>query len=172
MVARDGEIYYTLARGQFDPPDNFPYTLDGKEKESLVAERERLFSQGKMFRVILTVSLCSFLQGFVQSSINSATLYASHLKVRYITEKKLQADIDAHDWALGAMNCSPYLAAAFIGAPLSLAMNQWVGRRGAITISALLIIASSVGSAFAPDWRSLLGVRIIGGIGMSKRFRS
>ncbi|KAM0427792.1 hypothetical protein ACHAPT_007249 [Fusarium lateritium] len=68
-------------------------------------------------------------------------------------------------WQLGGMNAVPFLAAAFPGAPLSLPVNYCFGRRGALGISALLIIASSLGSAFASTWQQVLGARIVGGIG-------
>jgi MFS family permease len=70
-------------------------------------------------------------------------------------------------WQLGGMNAIPFLTAAFPGAPLSLPVNYCFGRRGALGISALLIIASSLGSAFASTWQQVLGARIVGGIGES-----
>ncbi|KAJ4309901.1 hypothetical protein N0V84_011256 [Fusarium piperis] len=69
-------------------------------------------------------------------------------------------------WQLGGMNAIPFLTAAFPGAPLSLPVNYCFGRRGALGISALLIIASSLGSAFASTWQQVLGARIVGGIAM------
>lgn len=68
-------------------------------------------------------------------------------------------------WQLGGMNAIPFLTAAFPGAPLSLPVNYCFGRRGALGISALLIIASSLGSAFASTWQQVLGARIVGGVG-------
>ncbi|CAF3453917.1 unnamed protein product [Fusarium graminearum] len=65
---------------------------------------------------------------------------------------------------LGAMNAIPFLTAAFPGTVLSLPVNYCLGRRGALGLSALLIIASSIGSGFAHTWQQILGARVVGGI--------
>ncbi|CAG1966395.1 unnamed protein product [Fusarium graminearum] len=67
---------------------------------------------------------------------------------------------------LGAMNAIPFLTAAFPGTVLSLPVNYCLGRRGALGLSALLIIASSIGSGFAHTWQQILGARVVGGIAM------
>ncbi|KAL2875899.1 hypothetical protein SGCOL_008895, partial [Colletotrichum sp. CLE4] len=56
--------------------------------------------------------------------------------------------------------------AAIVGAPMSLPLNYWMGRRGAIAVAAALIFASSLASGFVHTWQQLLGVRIINGLGM------
>lgn len=63
------------------------------------------------------------------------------------------------------MNAIPFLTAAFPGTVLSLPVNYCLGRRGALGLSALLIIASSIGSGFAHTWQQILGARVVGGIG-------
>uniref|UniRef100_A0A8H7TMK6 Major facilitator superfamily (MFS) profile domain-containing protein n=1 Tax=Bionectria ochroleuca TaxID=29856 RepID=A0A8H7TMK6_BIOOC len=136
-----------------------------EELDSLKAEREQVFFQSGILPVILTVALAAFLQGHVQSSINAGSLFESLLK---LDAGSTQNEIGTRkkDWEIGGMNASPFLAAAIIGAPISLPTNYYIGRRGALIVSALLIIASSVSSAFCQDWIQLLGVRIIGGVGM------
>ncbi|WXC52845.1 hypothetical protein QX201_012512 [Fusarium graminearum] len=71
---------------------------------------------------------------------------------------------------LGAMNAIPFLTAAFPGTVLSLPVNYCLGRRGALGLSALLIIASSIGSGFAHTWQQILGARVVGGIGFVANF--
>ncbi|KPM41126.1 hypothetical protein AK830_g5433 [Neonectria ditissima] len=159
-VARVADVYYDVAKG--DTPDtDLPVTLADDEKLSLVAEREKLFSQRGMLVVICTVSLAAFLQGHVQSSINAGSLFANNVGIDRDESNEAGAN-----WKLGAMNASPFLAAAFPGAPLSLPVNYCVGRRGALGLSAVLIIASSLGSALAKTWVQVLGARIVGGVGM------
>ncbi|KAI1019299.1 hypothetical protein LB503_009207 [Fusarium chuoi] len=58
----------------------------------------------------------------------------------------------------------PYFTAALLGSPMSLPINISIGRRGALTVSAFLIIASSIGSALCQKWYQLLLVRIIAGV--------
>ncbi|ENH65098.1 Putative polyol transporter 2 [Fusarium oxysporum f. sp. cubense race 1] len=130
-VAKNGNYYYRLSKGLItNLSPVVELTLD--EKESLVAERERLFSQRGMLIIICTSN---------------------------------GADSTAQ-WQLGGTNAIPFLTAAFPGAPLSLPVNYCLGRRGALGFSALLIIASSIGSAFAVTWQQILGARIIGGVAM------
>ncbi|KAF4981998.1 hypothetical protein FDECE_17595 [Fusarium decemcellulare] len=158
-VARNGRYYYLLSKGHVHNPSAV-VALKPAEKEALVAERDYLFSQRGMAVVISTLALAAFLQGYEQSSLNSGSLFVETVGI-YIREPNARAN-----WQLGSMNAMPFLMAAFLGAPLSLPINYCLGRRGALGLSALLIIASSVGSAFATTWIQVLGVRVVSGIAM------
>ncbi|KAG5754181.1 hypothetical protein H9Q69_006413 [Fusarium xylarioides] len=166
-VAKNGNYYYRLSKGLITNLSPV-VELTQDEKESLVAERERLFSQRGMLIIICTVSLAAFLQGHVQSSINAMSLFVETVGIDIQRQDDTQsngADSTAQ-WQLGGMNAIPFLTAAFPGAPLSLPVNYCLGRRGALGFSALLIIASSIGSAFAVTWQQILGARIVGGVAM------
>ncbi|KAF5003939.1 hypothetical protein FDECE_9528 [Fusarium decemcellulare] len=183
-------------------------TLEEKDIEALVNEREKLFSGKGMLVIILTVSLAAFLQGHFQSSVNAGSMFAEtvgidittrHIAInldtsgrefdmRFITDgirgisngtyrddyfsSRTGLDVTGHqpsktaEWQLGGMNAIPFLVAAFPGAPLSLPVNYCFGRRGALVISAWLIVASSLGSAFATKWYHILGARVIAGLAM------
>lgn len=120
-----------------------------------------------MLSIICTVSLAAFLQGHVQSSINAMSLFVETVGIGIEDHGETQGNGSSRtaQWQLGAMNAIPFLAAAFPGAPLSLPVNYCLGRRGALGLSALLIIASSIGSGFAKTWQQVLGARVVGGIG-------
>ncbi|CZR38379.1 uncharacterized protein FPRO_06430 [Fusarium proliferatum ET1] len=166
-VAKNGNYYYRLSKGLITNLSPV-VELTQDEKESLVAERERLFSQRGMLIIICTVSLAAFLQGHVQSSINAMSLFVETIGIDIQRQDDTQsngADSTAQ-WQLGGMNAIPFLTAAFPGAPLSLPVNYCLGRRGALGLSTLLIIASSIGSAFAVTWQQILGARIVGGVAM------
>lgn len=145
---------------------NLLVSLKEEEKRGLVSEQDELRGQFRqIFPVVLTVGCAAFLQGHVQASINCASLYAQWLQ---------HPSSDGQDpsqgwlwqWKLGAMNASPFFAAALIGAPSALLFNYWIGRRGAITVAAVTILASSLGSAWTTSWWQLLCVRIVNGVGM------
>ncbi|KAI5918159.1 hypothetical protein F4810DRAFT_693549 [Camillea tinctor] len=162
-VAKDVHSYDEVV--QSDDPNlayNLPIVLTPEERAALRAEKEVLFSERNMFIVILTVSLAAFLQGFVQSSINSASLYADQFGLP-LPSPDPNAQIDIR---LGATNASPFFFAALAGCWLALPINDRVGRRGAMAIAACLIIASSLGSVWCQTWYQLFSVRIINGIGM------
>ncbi|KAK8136548.1 sugar transporter [Apiospora sp. TS-2023a] len=165
-VAKDVRTYDGVARSE-DPAagSGLPVTLKPEEKEALKAEKDVLFSERGMFVVILTVSLAAFLQGFVQSSINGASLYSDRFapgSQNVTGNSKPPAAV----WKLGAANASPFLFAAVLGCFASLPINDLVGRRGAMAVAAILIFSSSLGSAWCRSWGSLFGVRAINGIGM------
>ncbi|KAH7024090.1 hypothetical protein EDB80DRAFT_699202 [Ilyonectria destructans] len=165
-IAKNSLDYYHFAKGS-SRDASLPVDLTSTERDSLVAEREKLFLKKGMFIVICTVSLAAFLQGHVQSSINAGSIFADRVGIeRPKNAKDTGFNTSAEDWKLGAMNAIPFLTAAFPGAPLSLPVNYCLGRRGALGLSALLIVASSLGSAFATTWVQLLGARVVGGVGM------
>jgi MFS family permease len=105
------------------------------------------------------VCLAGILQGWVQSSINSATLF-------FPAAFGLDAKNSYNEWIIGITNAAPFVFSALLGCPLVYPLNRWVGRRGAILVAAALIFASSLGSAFAQGWVQLFTCRIFNGIGM------
>jgi len=163
-VAKEIRAYDEVARSP-DPHAgrNLPVQLTADEKLALKREKDSLPSEPTMLVVILTVSLAAFLQGFVQSSINGASLYPETFGLK--SDLTMSSPDPTPDWKLGAVNASPFLSAALVGCWLALPTNDLVGRRGSMAIAACLIFASSLGSVFCESWQQLLGVRIIGGIG-------
>jgi MFS family permease len=167
-VAKDIRTYDEVARNMATQT-NLLVSLEEEEKRGLVSEQDELRGQFRqIFPVILTVGCAAFLQGHVQASINCASLYAQWLQpLPPNGQKPPQGWL--WQWRLGAMNSSPFFAAALIGAPSALLFNYWIGRRGAITVAAVMILASSLGSAWTASWWQLLCVRVVNGVGMSHR---
>lgn len=172
-VGKDIRTYDDIARSSdLNAGSDLPVQLTEQEKRALRAERDVLFSERGMFIVILTVSLAAFLQGHVQSSINGASLYMNQFGLGSgNTASSTSNDtvdtpaVTDDDWKIGAANAAPFLFAGLVGCPLSLPVNDLVGRRGAMAVAAVLIITSSLGSAFVRSWYQLFGVRVINGVG-------
>lgn len=159
-VAKDIRFYDVVAQGENpDTRGNIVVNLTPEEKKALKTEKNTIFSQTGMFIVILTVSLAAFLQGFVQSSINGASLYPKLF---------IEADEDqgGFSWKLGAANSAHWFSAALLGCWASLPLNDLIGRRGSMAVAATLVFISSIGSAFCHTWVQLFGVRIVNGVGM------
>ncbi|TGJ79941.1 hypothetical protein E0Z10_g8826 [Xylaria hypoxylon] len=171
QVAKDIRIYDRVARSK-DPHagKDLPVELTAEEKIALKREKDSLPSEPTMLIVVLTVSLAAFLQGFVQSSINGASLYAKEFGLETVKSPEVMGGSPpkptSNGWKLGAVNASPYLFAALVGCWLALPINERVGRRGAMAIAACLIFTSSLGAAFCSNWQQLFGVRVLNGIGM------
>ncbi|KAH8159842.1 hypothetical protein CIB48_g8405 [Xylaria polymorpha] len=169
QVGKDIRIYDAVARSEDPNADrNLPVKLTAREKLALKKEKDSLPSETTMLIVVLTVSLAAFLQGFVQSSINGASLYANEFGLDTVKPDigSSPSKPTANEWKLGAVNASPFLFAALVGCWLALPINERFGRRGAMAIAACLIFASSLGSAFCDDWKQLFAARVFNGIGM------
>lgn len=164
-VGKNIRLYDEAARQpqEFDERNALLVRLTQKEKKALRNEKDNLFSERGMLIVIGTVSLAAFLQGFVQSSFNGASLYQAQYG---LTEPRVPNQVTLDDWKLGAANASPWFSAAILGCPLSLPINYWFGRKGGISVAALMIMCSSIAAVFATSWTALLGIRILNGIGM------
>jgi hypothetical protein len=108
-VAKNLASYDEEARGARDqnlPP--LPVTLSQKEKEALTNEKDKLLSQSKgLVITVLTVSLAAILQGYVQSSINSATLFFPQIY-------KVEGTAKRRNYIVGATNAAPFLFAAVV----------------------------------------------------------
>ena len=122
--------------------------------------------QPKQLKVtIITLCVAAVVQGWNQTASNGANL---DWPVQFgLQQKGTCGPTGANAWIFAIVNASTYLAASLVGCWLSDPANEYVfGRRGAICISALLILAAIIGSATAQGWRELLGFRVLLGIGM------
>lgn len=202
-----GVAYNRVAHNEHDSVRNpLQVTLREEEKEALRNERDKLFSERDIMKVTVVVCMAAFLQGHVQASFNSSSLFPAHLgavsitgshKLQSIVEDERNAtshnipaldgtalnadasntDTSIETWALGGLNAIPWFTAALLGCSLAPIVNNIFGRKGAIAISASLILISSIASSLIPlvrypdidtwnqRWWILFSFRIINGIG-------
>lgn len=71
-----------------------------------------------------------------------------------------------NEWIVGLVNAGPYIGSAFLGCWCSDAINYYLGRRGAIFISAVICLLTPIGGAVSQSWEQLLITRLLMGIGM------
>ena len=71
-----------------------------------------------------------------------------------------------NEWLIGIINAGPYIGSAFIGCWLSDPINNYLGRRGTIFISAVFCLLTPIGGAVSQNWEQLLITRLLMGIGM------
>jgi MFS family permease len=64
------------------------------------------------------------------------------------------------------VNAAPYIASAFIGCWLSDPCNNYLGRRGTIFLTGIILLVTPISSAFTQTWEQLFAVRLVLGIGM------
>ncbi|KAH9899093.1 sugar transporter-domain-containing protein [Xylariomycetidae sp. FL2044] len=177
LVAKDIYVYDMVARGHPDYVSrSLPVKLERDELDALRDEKDRLFSERKMIIVSVSVAIAALLQGHVQSSINGGAAFPTQLG--FGSDPSLARDgtqpnsAQSSDWALGATNAMPYLVTALAGVWVATPVNDRLGRRGAIMVSAVLVLVSSVVSALCLlldrniRWKVLIGVRVVNGLGM------
>jgi hypothetical protein len=108
-VAKNLASYDDDARGTRDqtlPP--LPVILSEEERVALTNEKDKLRAQSNgLIITVLTVSLAAFLQGHVQSSINSATLFFPQIY-------GVEGTMKQKNYIIGATNAAPFLFAAVV----------------------------------------------------------
>jgi len=139
--------------------------LDEQERDVLREERTHKWRQPfALYATIVTCSIGAAVQGWDQTGSNGANL-------SFPTQFGI-ANPDVHNkdpWIVGVVNAAPYLAAAVCGCWLSDPLNNYLGRRGTIFISAIFCLFSVLGSGFTQNWQQLFGCRFLLGIGMGTK---
>ncbi|KFZ23937.1 hypothetical protein V502_01583 [Pseudogymnoascus sp. VKM F-4520 (FW-2644)] len=115
-----------------------------------------------LYFTIATCSIGAAVQGWDQTGSNGANL-AFH--------QVFGIDTDSlHDtFIVGLVNAAPYIASALLGCWISDPLNFYLGRRGAIFISAIFCLFPVIGSALCQTWEQLLICRLLMGIGMGAK---
>ncbi|RYP21379.1 hypothetical protein DL765_002280 [Monosporascus sp. GIB2] len=147
-------------------PDNYGEEIVGAEaldEAEMKALRDEVEHKWRMpWRLFLTIVTCSIgaaVQGWDQTGSNGATIFFPEF---YGIGGKSD-----HDTLLtGLVNAGPYLGSAFIGCWLSDPVNNIIGRRGVIFVSAHFCLWPVIGSAFCQTWPQQLACRLLMGIGM------
>ncbi|KAL4882907.1 hypothetical protein BJY04DRAFT_226921 [Aspergillus karnatakaensis] len=113
-----------------------------------------------------TIILCSIgaaVQGWDQTGSNGANL---SMPEKLGLPQHDHPDAERNQWILGALNAAPYMASAVIGCWLSDPCNFYLGRRGAIFLSAIFCLISPFGQAVSQTWPQLFATRALLGLGM------
>ncbi|KAI0884081.1 uncharacterized protein GGS22DRAFT_18981 [Annulohypoxylon maeteangense] len=146
-------------------PNDFE-DIDGEEAldevEKTVLRDETLHRWRMPARLFLTIATCSIgaaVQGWDQTGSNGANIF---FPAYYgIGSNSVRDRI-----LVGLVNSGPYIGSAFIGCWLSDPINNWIGRRGVIFVSAHFCLWPVIGSAFCHTWEQQLICRLLMGIGM------
>ncbi|SNX87241.1 related to HXT5 - Hexose transporter with moderate affinity for glucose [Melanopsichium pennsylvanicum] len=151
--------------------------LKTEEKHAIAHEYAHKWSHP--FMLYLTIFSCSIgaaTQGWDQTGSNGANLsFPQEFNIPETATKGIapgaigyvsQATAEKNQWLVGLVNAAPYIASAVLGCWLSDPLNNLCGRRGCIFITALILIATPIASAFTHNWWELFITRFCLGIGM------
>jgi MFS family permease len=171
--APDVELWKRAARVARDPLGASPETIPGltlEEDAALKSEqRRRFWRQPKPLRVtIATLCIGAIIQGWTQTGSNGANL--SWIIEFGLANGQGIITSNRNNWIFSGVNAITYLAASVFGCWLSDPLQSWLlGRRGAIFVSGLLILASVVGCACSHSWQQLMACRALLGLGMGAK---
>ncbi|KAE8146560.1 galactose-proton symport [Aspergillus avenaceus] len=146
-------------------PDNYETVPDMTDADISVIRAETTHKWRQPWPLYYTIALCSVgaaVQGWDQTGSNGANLsFPVALGIPESGPNKTK-----HEWLVGVINAGPYLASAACGTWLSDPINRFLGRRGAIFISAIFCLLTPIGSGLAQTWPQLLVSRLLMGLGM------
>lgn len=147
-------------------PDRHPKYVH----DALNSEIKGFFHQTKGLKVsVVTLCFSAMIQGWVQTGSNGSNQDWPHefglidTKTGLFIERK-------SIWIFAAINALPYLAAGLGGCWLSDPLqSRFLGRRGAIFVSACVCLGSLICSAVTRNWQQLLICRAVLGIGLGAK---
>ncbi|OJJ60914.1 hypothetical protein ASPSYDRAFT_87484 [Aspergillus sydowii CBS 593.65] len=147
-------------------PDNFRALPDMTPEDILVIQNETEHKWRQPIALYFSIILCSIgaaVQGWDQTGSNGANL--SMPEMLGIPQHD-NPNAELNQWLVGIINAAPYIGSAVIGCWLSDPCNYYLGRRGAIFISAIFCLLTPFGQALSQTWPQLIVTRALLGIGM------
>ena len=149
--------------------DSMPQ-LDAEEKAALKHEVAHKWSATRtLYITIITCSIGAAVQGWDQTGSNGANLSFPKQFGIGNGDTPGAPNHDRDNWLVGLVNAAPYIASAFIGCWMSDPVNNYLGRRGTIFLTAIILLITPIGSAFTQTWPQLFIVRLILGLGMGMK---
>jgi len=137
-----------------------PEALLEDEKAAIRKEIEHKWRlPARLYLTIITCSIGAAVQGWDQTGTNGANIFFPAIY-------GIGSDSTRDTILVGLLNAGPYIGSAFIGCWLSDPINNLLGRRGVIFVSAHFCIWPVIGSAFCHAWPEQLACRLLMGIGM------
>lgn len=146
-------------------PANFenidgPEALTEEEKAVLHKEiKHKWHLPARLFLTIITCSIGAAVQGWDQTGTNGANIFFPKVY-------GIEGDGTREVLLVGLLNAGPYIGSALLGCWLSDPVNNYLGRRGVIFISAHFCLWPVIGSALCHTWPQQLACRLLMGIGM------
>ncbi|KAH8807167.1 sugar transporter [Xylogone sp. PMI_703] len=121
-----------------------------------------------LYFTIFLNSIAATIQGWDQTGSNGANL--TFAIILGIPDSGLECTAAGtcarNSWLIGFVNSCPYIEIAIFVAWLSDPVNDYLGRRGTIFVTAIFSLLAPVGSALTQHWGQLAACRVLLGIGM------
>ncbi|KAF8972920.1 hypothetical protein BDZ97DRAFT_1648848 [Flammula alnicola] len=151
-------------------PGKFESIKELDEDDLEVIRREKTHKWNQPRDLYMTVILCSMaaaVQGWDQTGSNGANLsFPAEFGIDFASGGP---NASRNQWIVGLINSGPYISACLMGCWCSDPLNNLLGRRGTIFISAIFCTLSVIGSGLAQTWPQLLVCRLLLGLGMGAK---
>ncbi|KAI0767794.1 hypothetical protein C8Q74DRAFT_1370501 [Fomes fomentarius] len=139
------------------------------EHDRVVLRREftHKWDQPKtLYYMVIMCSVAAAVQGMDESVINGANLY---FPSQFGIDPGLGSGANKNQWILGLVNSAPYLCCGIVGCWVTDPLNQWLGRRGAIFVAALVSFLTCIWQGFTNTWWHLFIARFFLGFGVGPK---
>ncbi|ORY63954.1 and other transporter-domain-containing protein [Pseudomassariella vexata] len=151
LVAQDPNNYEDISGEE---------ALDEAEIDALRQEVLHKWRVPKLlYLTIITCSIGAAVQGWDQEGSNGANL-------TFPKQFGIGTTSDHDTFLVGLINSAPYVGSAFIGCWCSDPLNNYLGRRGTIFLSAIFCLLTPIGSAVTQNWQQFFITRLLLGVGM------
>lgn len=139
-----------------------PDLIDDEKDDLYIEVTKKWAHPFKLYMMVAACSIGAAVHGWDQTGTNGANL-------AFPNAFNLTTGSESHFWIIGLVNSGPYIGSAFLGCCLADPCNRCFGRRDTIFISAIILIATSIGGAVCSNWEQLLITRLIMGLGMDMK---
>ncbi|GAA6013681.1 hypothetical protein JCM11491_005057 [Sporobolomyces phaffii] len=120
-----------------------------------------------LYFLVICCSMCAAVQGMDESVTNGANLFWAP-QFGLNTERGAP-NAAKNEWLLGLVNGAPYLCCAVIGCWLTAPLNNWLGRRGTIFLTATLSALTCIWAGCTNSWEHLFAARFVLGLGIGPK---
>ncbi|TYJ56663.1 hypothetical protein B9479_002593 [Cryptococcus floricola] len=144
--------------------------LDEEDKARLRFEVEHPYRSQtwQLYNMVIACSVAAAVQGMDESVISGAQLFFP--SQFGIGEPNISPQYaNNHEWIMGITNGAPYLACAVVGCWLTDPLNNYLGRRGAIAVTALISFVTCIWAGCTNTWWHLFIARFCLGIGIGPK---
>ncbi|KAF8521253.1 MFS sugar transporter [Hysterangium stoloniferum] len=140
--------------------------LSSDDKDVLRTEITHRWKQPReLYYLVVACSMAAAVQGMDETVINGANLFfADQFGISQTT-----GDTSRNQWLLGVVNAAPYLCCAFLGCWLTVPLNNLLGRRGTIFLTALISFLACFWQGFTNSWQHLFAARFVLGLGIGPK---
>ncbi|KAF8586667.1 hypothetical protein K439DRAFT_1652487 [Ramaria rubella] len=138
------------------------------EEDKIILRREithKWDQPRELYYLVIVCSMAAAVQGMDETVINGANLFfADQFGISQTT-----GNVSQNQWLLGLVNAAPYICCAFLGCWLTTPLNNWLGRRGTIFLTALVSFLACFWQGFTNSWPHLFAARFVLGLGIGPK---